>query len=272
MYSHNEESIYNLIPQQEVAARKPRRYKSKYDPLQRPTGSTFTGTNNTSLVGANVGTNQGNMLRMKSKTGSLGKALGQSKPNPTQYMKKKAQPSGNQDIKPFVRAVQSRKAAVPKQDEIPVMGLQSTKNYVTANAVEAILAVPGHRAAIKPQQPQYRNKVDYGKVPSYLKDVKDEIQRENQMIQEYLSQANDGPRGEDEGQGGEVLDAKEVEQLVDALKTKWDTVNAKYQKMCHMVKLDTHGKVRRKEQMESELKQLEHDIERLENREVIVED
>lgn len=266
------ESIYNLIPQQEQKAYKPRRYKSRHDPNQMPTASTFTGTNNTSLVGANVGASQASMRRTKGKTAQLGKPLGQSKPNPTQYMKKRTQESGNQDIKPYVRPVQSRKAAVPKQDEAPVMGLQSTKNYVTANAVEAILAVPGHRAAVKPQQPQYRNKVDYGKVPSYLKDVKDEISRENQMIQNYLQQQEAGGQDDYDGQGGEALGQEEIEQLVDALKTKWDTVNAKYQKMCHMVKLDTHGKVRRKEQMESELKQLEQDIEKLEGREVVVED
>ena len=68
------------------------------------------------------------------------------------------------------------------------MGLQSTKNYVTANAVEAILAVPGHRARINQQPPQYRNKVDYGKVPAYLGDVKEEISRENEMIEKYLKE------------------------------------------------------------------------------------
>ena len=52
--------------------------------------------------------------------------------------------------------------------------------------------------------------------------------------------------------------------LVDQLKTKWDAVNAKYQKMTHNVNLDTVGKVKRKEFMEKELKQLEADIGKLE--------
>ncbi|CAN0534836.1 unnamed protein product, partial [Scytosiphon promiscuus] len=40
-------------------------------------------------------------------------------------------------------------------------------------------------------------------------------------------------------------------------KAKWDTVNEKYQLMAHMVNLDTFGKLRRKEQMETQLKGLE---------------
>ena len=33
-----------------------------------------------------------------------------------------------------------RRAAVPKKDEKPIMGLVSDKNYIVANAVENILA------------------------------------------------------------------------------------------------------------------------------------
>lgn len=42
------------------------------------------------------------------------------------------------------------------------MGLRNNKNFVTANAVDAILAVPVHR-----QRPpvDYLRKEDYGKVP-----------------------------------------------------------------------------------------------------------
>jgi len=155
--------------------------------------------------------------------------------------------------------------AVPRRDERPVMGLQSTKNYITANAVEAILAVPGHRARVTQGEPQYTQKADYGKVPAYLSDVKNEISMENEMIQQYLAQEN-GYGGEDNygDEGGEEMEENERLDLLDALKTKWDSVQCKYQKMCHMVKLDTIGKVRRKEQMETELSQLEKDIGSLE--------
>ena len=34
------------------------------------------------------------------------------------------------------------KAAVPLKSEVPIMGLHSNKNFVTANAIETILAKP----------------------------------------------------------------------------------------------------------------------------------
>ena len=51
--------------------------------------------------------------------------------------------------------------------------------------------------------------------------------------------------------------AEEREQSITALKSKCDHVNAKYQKMTHMVNLTTVGKIKRKETMEKELKQLQ---------------
>merc|ERR1711865_565546 len=91
-----------------------------------------------------------------------------------------------------------------------------------------------------------------------------------EMIENYMG-AQSGPEDHG-GEAGEQLHEGEVDELVDALKTKWDVVNAKYQKMCHMVKLDTIGKVRRKEAMENELLQLEKDVEELEGRDVVVAD
>jgi len=38
------------------------------------------------------------------------------------------------------RASEQKKAAVPKKEEKPIMGLVSDKNFIVANAVENILA------------------------------------------------------------------------------------------------------------------------------------
>ncbi|GLD97179.1 hypothetical protein PINS_up019798 [Pythium insidiosum] len=149
------------------------------------------------------------------------------------------------------------------------MGLKSSKNFVTANAVEAILAVPGSRARVKNEPPQYAKKDDYGKVPKYLNQVKDEIERENEMIEEFVRQNRDMLE-EEEGGRVEPMDERERKQLVDALKAKWDHTNAKYQKLCHNVVFDTLGKVRRKETFEKELATLEKDIELLEKGNVVV--
>jgi len=267
------ETIYNLIPQAQTKIRKPPMYRSGHDPKLPPTGSTFGTSGSSKLPGGNVGAVQPKSRMVGPAHKGFGAPLGAAKPDPNRFLKKKSGPSTietSDKPSPFIRQAGGGKPAVPSQADKPVMGLQSTKNYVTANAVEAILAVPGHRARINQQPPQYRNKVDYGRIPAYLDDVKGEIQHENEMIENYM-RAQAGPEDMG-GEGGEQLHMGEVDELVDALKTKWDVVNAKYQKMCHMVKLDTIGKVRRKEAMENELLQLEKDIEKLEGRDVVVAD
>lgn len=150
------------------------------------------------------------------------------------------------------------KDPIPPKDDRPIMGITTSKNFITANAVEAILQAPR-----RPPQKElnYLKKEDYGKVPAYLTQVKEEIRRENEMIERYVKEQ----MGEVERtpESFEELDEYERQQLLEELKTKWDHVNAKYQRTTHLVKLDTTGQVRRKEQLEAELSQLEHDIERL---------
>jgi hypothetical protein len=270
-----EESIYNLIPRKEVKVRKAPRYRSKYDPKAPVVGSTFAGSGTTALPGAGLG-GDSQTIQKKKGAGGFGPGLGKSKPDPRNFMKKQAKTVTGMDLaksKPSkfaYRDSDNRKPGVPKKDDKPVMGLQSTKNFVTANAVESILAVPGNRARPSNDVPVYRNKVDYGKVPSYLANVKQEIEQENQMIEEYVKRQEMEGALASEDPHEEEISNEERDELLDALKTKWDAVNSKYQKMCHMVKLDTIGKVRRKEQMEAELTQLEKDIEMLEDRTIII--
>ena len=110
-------------------------------------------------------------------------------------------------------------------------------------------------------EPSYLDKEDYGKVPQYLGQVREEIKREKDMIDRYVKEQ----MGIEDAEPEQLEDMSESERnnLLNALKAKWQSVNNKYQKMTHIVLLDTTGQVRRKEQMEGELKQLEADIERL---------
>eukprot|EP01016_Furgasonia_blochmanni_P036554 TRINITY_DN4189_c0_g1_i5.p3 TRINITY_DN4189_c0_g1~~TRINITY_DN4189_c0_g1_i5.p3 ORF type:complete len:140 (-),score=20.36 TRINITY_DN4189_c0_g1_i5:349-768(-) len=85
-----------------------------------------------------------------------------------------------------------RKPAIPKRDEAPIMGLKSHKNYIVANAVENILST----AKAIPKEPSYLNKKDFGKVPEYLKRIKDSINREYETIREMHLQ-EEGYRDQD---------------------------------------------------------------------------
>jgi 23S rRNA pseudoU1915 N3-methylase RlmH len=107
----------------------------------------------------------------------------------------------------------------------------------------------------------YLKKEDYGKTPSYLTKVKEEIRRENEMIDKYVKEQLG--EVEREPEQFEQMDEYERQDLIQALKNKWDAVNAKYQKITHLVRLDTTGQVRRKEQLENELQTIERDIEKL---------
>jgi Calmodulin-binding len=107
----------------------------------------------------------------------------------------------------------------------------------------------------------YLKKEDFGKVPAYLTQVKEEIRRENDMIEKYVKEQLGEVEGPQE-QYEELTESERLE-LISALKSKWDHTNAAYQKITHLVKLDTTGQVRRKEQLEGAMQQIESDIERL---------
>ena len=59
----------------------------------------------------------------------------------------------------------TKKVAVPKKDEKPIMGLVSDKNFIVSNAVENILAAPKLPTN---NEKDFLKKKNYGKVPKYL--------------------------------------------------------------------------------------------------------
>jgi len=154
-----------------------------------------------------------------------------------------------------------RKSRIPDKRDRPVMGIKTNKNFITANAVEAILQVP---KVIENGELNYMKKEDFGKVPAYLSDVKEEIRRENEMIDKYVKEQM-GHIDQEPDHFDQISD-EERHALITALKAKWDSVNTKYQKITHLVSLDTAGQVRRKENFEKLMSQLENDVNKLQSR------
>jgi len=242
------ESIYNLVPREYEAPTKEPMFQSKHNPDATYPGSTFGCKGTTRLIGAGKVSKQ---------------EFGHFGPNKTAgtSSSSKFQKSAKESLSPSEGSkfeYQRTKASVPTKDDRPVVGVRTTKNFITANAVEAILQVP---RAVEPKDLNYLKKEDYGKVPKYLSSVKEEIKRENEMIQKYVREQMG--EVEEEPEQYEEMSDSERSDLILALKAKWDKVNAQYQKVTHLVRLDTTGQVRRKESMEAELKALEMDIERL---------
>eukprot|EP00854_Cymbomonas_tetramitiformis_P008329 gene8329-9896_t len=157
------------------------------------------------------------------------------------------------------------KALVPKKDEKPVMGLVSSKNFVTANAVETILAT----AKKGPPEPARAvHKPDFGKVPTYLKTVKSKIQYEKATIDEFNQRM--ARQAQQSSQSVRKMQDEERQELIGALKAKWQQINEQYQKMTFT--LDTPAKRARKEKYEEQLVQIEKDIETLSRRVVMIAD
>merc|ERR1719217_1345106 len=135
------------------------------------------------------------------------------------------------------------------------MNLVTSKNFVVANAVETILAAPKKTAQ---GAKDYLHKEDYGKVPKYLDHIKQDIDAEYEYIRQLQAQED-----QERSAQSRLLSDEEKHGLIMGLKAKWEAVNTDYQATTHLTKLDTIGKVKRKEKYEAELTQIEKDIEKL---------
>merc|ERR1712164_7743 len=164
----------------------------------------------------------------------------------------------------FTDAV-DKKPAVPRRNERPVLGLVTSKNFITCNAVENILAVPKKTDV---RQVSYVNKKGYGKVPAYLEKVKAEIQDEYNYIQQ-MQEAYD-EQGDDGQCRTRMMANDEKMAMLEGLKTNWDRINKAYQTLSFT--LDRPAKKQRKEEFEAQLEQIERDIEKLSKGTLFIEE
>jgi len=155
------------------------------------------------------------------------------------------------------------KPAVPKRDEKPIHGLVSDKNFIVANAVENILAAPKLPAR---QDQDFLKKKTYGKVPKYVTKIKQEIEDEYNLVREMqIEEQNERDRQR------MLMPEEERQQLITALKKKWEELMRDYQKESHHGKLDTIGKKGRKEVLEAQMDQVEADIKKLQKNYIFVD-
>jgi len=271
MYDHGE-SIYNIIPPEELETQRPPKHHSRHNPQLPPTGTTFGHAQSSHPLVTNMaGDSEGKAVPDKS-CRTMGRAPGSNQTSPTNYMKKGARSkkveslhelrnSSPEKLSPSSMKTK-RRPDVPRKDDAPVHSLETTKNFVVANAVEVILAAPKR---VSQGTKDYLHKEDYGKVPKYLKQIQADIEDES----EYIRQLKVMERQSD-NQARE-LSEPERQKLVDGLKAKWELVNTEYQATTHITDLDTQGKVKRKAKWEAELTQIEKDIEKLSRKTILVQ-
>eukprot|EP00811_Abedinium_folium_P005127 NODE_14722_length_1090_cov_7.134995.p1 GENE.NODE_14722_length_1090_cov_7.134995~~NODE_14722_length_1090_cov_7.134995.p1 ORF type:complete len:297 (-),score=67.49 NODE_14722_length_1090_cov_7.134995:198-1037(-) len=272
MMDHGE-SIYNIIPSTEVAKQKPPMYRSKHNGKIPPTASTFGQAQTSHPILTNYGGDaEEKVVPLKSHR-SLGPAPGTVKPDPVRYMQKMTKRA---PVAPLEEVQRDRpdllvpsqlkpkiKPDLPKPGDRPIMGLVTSKNFVVANAVEAILTAP---KKVSETAQDFLRKEDFGTVPKYLAHVKRDIEDECEYIRQLQQQ-------EEEARAPQVrqLDEEERQEIIEGLKAKWEQVNTKFQASTHLTKLDTCGKVRRKEMYEAELAQIEKDIQRINRKNILVD-
>jgi len=271
IYGHGE-SIYNIVPPKEIEQQKLPMYRSQHNPLLPPTNTSFGGAQTSHPVCMNIaGDTRGRIVPTKA-----GRTFGQPKGSysnlPNNYMKKNSSTSKIQTLSEVRRSAPNLlqpsslkaklKPDVPKTSDAPVMNLVTSKNFVVANAVETILAAP---KKVTTQAKDYLNKEDYGKVPKYLKNIKNDIEAEY----DYIRQLQEQQDAEAASQHRTMPEEERI-ALLNGLKAKWEAVNTEFQGAAHLTVLDSSGKIYRKEKWESQLAQIEKDIEKMNKKNIVI--
>jgi len=262
----SEESIYDLVPPPEYVVPKSPMYRSKYSPNIPPTASTFGRT----TVGQAKVSNVAGYVDDGAPHVKPGARFGPKETHfsdPANHTLRNTRP----ELPPPTRFQYSdqevRKPGVPRANERPAMSKSNPRNFIVENALTAIAAEPKRRQESKMD---YTKKPDFGKTPTYLNDVKQEIAAEREYIRQLMARE----QAEELAKQPRMrrLTDQERETMLFGLKARWEQVNKQYQTCTHIVNLDTFGKIRRKEQYETELSQLEKSIEKLSKKHVFVPD
>ncbi|SBT80274.1 conserved Plasmodium protein, unknown function [Plasmodium malariae] len=95
---------------------------------------------------------------------------------------------------------------------------------------------------------------DYGKISLYLIKIKNELREKESLKKQDII---------DEEKIAKELELKKENLLVE-LKNKYNEINKEYLKISHIVDINSVRKLKKKENYEKELNQLEKDIQKLE--------
>lgn len=243
------ECIYNLIPSDLKEPPQPPRYISIFK-----------------------ATVKDDMQKAKTAMKTMGPAKVEV-PSPKDFLKKHSKEKTLPPKKKFDRNM-PKKPAVPLRTDHPVMGIQSGKNFINTNAADVIMGVAkkpkpiyvdkrtGDKHDVEPSGlvPKYINKKDYGVTPEYIcrrnEEIKKAQEEYDRYIQENLKKA-----------AMKRLSDEEREAVLQGLKKNWEEVHKEFQSLS--VFIDSIPKKIRKQRLEEEMKQLEHDIGVIEKHKII---
>lgn len=237
---YQEETIYNLVPKEKIIPEKERRYHSLYPHWIAPTASTFI-LNNTSYP--NVANMDGEVcfprgahpIRGNWKT--LGRPLGGYKQNPSNFYKKGHQYITLPPPEKIFSHSEIKRPEIPTIADRPIMGLKSDKNFITSNAVDAILSQPRNTPR---EEFNYLHKKYYGQVPKYIDRLKVQVEEEYKTIREIQVRTE-----LEESKRKKLLTEEEVKTLREGLIKKLEQLKYSYGQITHKKKFDTLALLRK---------------------------
>ncbi|XP_075683647.1 enkurin [Rhinoderma darwinii] len=252
------ESIYNLIPTEEVKTSKPPRYISTF---------------------------RDSVKVEKNKNKMDHKTMGPPKvevPSPKEFLQKHtkeaslAHKSALNDStgRPPRCLAEEKRPPVPHRTEQPIMGVQTSKSFITTNVAEAVMAVPkkpqpnyvdtkkGDKYLLETSGlvPKYIKKKDYGSTPEYLAKRNEDVRRAQEDYDAYVKERL---------RMGAMKQLSEDERqcVLQGIKKNWDQLHHEFQGLS--VVIDTPPKKAHKEALEAEMRQLERDIDMIERHRII---
>ncbi|XP_056219727.1 enkurin [Seriola aureovittata] len=237
---HPPESVYNLIPKEEVHTQKPPMYMSKFRPL---------------------------VVLEKKSTKDAMRTMGPAKvevPSPDKYLKKHSKepklPEKTQCSKEVRHIYTTRKPSVPARTDNPPLVMHTKRDYIKTTTLVPMKPQPtfvdtkkGHKQRLENSGlvPKYIKKKDYGEVPEYLLQRSEEEQRAQEEYDNFVKEQKE--------QGAmKHLSDEERQAVVEGLKKSWDEVHHEYQGLSLVI--DTLSKKAHKARLEVAMKQLENDI------------
>ncbi|XP_040921736.1 enkurin [Toxotes jaculatrix] len=236
---HPPESVYNLIPRDEVHTQKPPRYISKF----RPT-----------------------VILEKKLAKDAMRTMGPAKvevPSPEKYLKKHSKEPKLLESEYFYRQYGQRiraKPAVPARTDNPPMGIHTKRDFIKTTAMVPMKPQPtsvdtnkGHKQRLETSGlvPKYIKKKDYGEVPEYLLQRNEEERRAQEEYNNFVKEQK-------EQAAMKHLSDEERQAVLEGLKKNWDKLHHEYQGLSLVT--DTKSKKAHKERLEVAMNQLENDI------------
>ncbi|KAL6097650.1 enkur [Pungitius sinensis] len=234
------ESVYHLIPKEEVPSQKAQRYTSKY----RPT-----------------------VLLEEKATKDAMRTMGPAKvevPSPERYLKKRSKEpklhEKTQGSKEARHTSTARKPAVPARTDKPTMGIRTKRDSINTATAAPIRARPacvdtrgGHKQLLENSGlvPKYIKKKHYGEVPQYLQRLHEEEMRAQEKYDALVKEQR-------EKRAMKHLTEKERGAALKGLKKSWDELHQEYQGLSFVA--DNESKKSHRLQLEVSMKQLEDDI------------